>query len=221
MISISVTSFNGGATAPLSGHFDETGGNIGRGENNQLVLPDPERTISRVHAQVVFRNGRYAIIDRGSNPISVNGRPLGNGQEAFIQPGDELQIGGYAMRVEAAAATGGAGAADPFADFAGLAVDTAPGGRAQAPAAFADPLAGFGARAAAPTAASRQSAAGLPAGAGGVRPARAAFLRTGIRSLPIRRRSSPQGQDFARSLGQPSAAAAAISASMSAAAPSR
>ena len=65
----------------LSGHFDETGGNIGRGESNQLVLPDPERTISRVHAQVVFRNGRYAIIDRGSNPISVNGRPLGNGQE--------------------------------------------------------------------------------------------------------------------------------------------
>jgi hypothetical protein len=31
VISISVTSFNGGSTAPLSGHFDETGGNIGRG----------------------------------------------------------------------------------------------------------------------------------------------------------------------------------------------
>ncbi|MGZ5205483.1 MAG: FHA domain-containing protein, partial [Caldimonas sp.] len=61
MISISVTSYNGASTAPLSGHFDETGGNIGRAENNQLVLPDPERTISRVHAQVVFRNGRYAI----------------------------------------------------------------------------------------------------------------------------------------------------------------
>ena len=132
MISISVTSYNGAATAPLSGHFDETGGNIGRGENNQLVLPDPERTISRVHAQVVFRNGRYAIIDRGSNPISVNGRPLGNGQEAFIQPGDELQIGGYAMRVEAAAATGGAAAADPFADFPGLASTPAAAG-ARAP----------------------------------------------------------------------------------------
>ena len=135
MISISVTSFNGGATAPLSGHFDETGGNIGRGENNQLVLPDPERTISRVHAQVVFRNGRYAIIDRGSNPISVNGRPLGNGQETFIQPGDELQIGGYAMRVEAAAAGGGAGAVDPFADFPGLASTPPAGGRAPAAAA--------------------------------------------------------------------------------------
>ena len=117
MISISVTSFNGGATAPLSGHFDETGGNIGRGENNQLVLPDPERTISRVHAQVVFRNGRYAIIDRGSNPISVNGRPLGNGQETFIQPGDELQIGGYAMRVETAGPAGGGGTFDLYVEI--------------------------------------------------------------------------------------------------------
>src|SRR5437762_2675140 len=84
-------------------------------------LPDPERTISRVHAQVVYRNGRYAIVDRGSNPISVNGRPLGNGQEALIQAGDEIQIGGYAMRVEAGGAPGGAAAADPFADFPGLA----------------------------------------------------------------------------------------------------
>ena len=145
MISISVTSYNGASTAALSGHFDEMGGNIGRAENNQLVLPDPERTISRVHAQVVYRNGRYAIVDRGSNPISVNGRPLGNGQEAFIQAGDELQIGGYAMRVEAAGPSGGAVAADPFADFPGLA-STPTGARAPAAAApFADPLAGFGA----------------------------------------------------------------------------
>ncbi len=145
MISISVTSYNGASTAALSGHFDEMGGNIGRAENNQLVLPDPERTISRVHAQVVYRNGRYAIVDRGSNPISVNGRPLGNGQEAFIQAGDELQIGGYAMRVEAAGPSGGAVPADPFADFPGLA-STPTAARAPAAAGpFADPLAGFGA----------------------------------------------------------------------------
>ncbi|MEO5883106.1 MAG: FHA domain-containing protein, partial [Caldimonas sp.] len=204
MISISVSSYNGGATTPLSGHFDETGGNIGRGENNQLVLPDPDRTVSRVHAQVVFRNGRYAIIDRGSNPISVNGRPLGNGQEAFIQPGDELQIGGYAMRVEAAAATGGAGAVDPFADFSGLASTPAAGGRAPAPApGFADPLAGFGA----PTSASHQGAR-PPAYA--PPPSPAAPAAGGIPQdwdpfAPDPKTGSPQGQDFARSLGQPAA----------------
>jgi FHA domain-containing protein len=134
VISISVTSYNGGATAPLSGHFDETGGNIGRGENNQLVLPDPERTISRVHAQVVFRNGRYAIIDRGSNPISVNGRPSGQ------RPGDLHPAGRRAADRRLRDARGGRrgdrrrGAADPFADFPGLAVDAA-GGRPRRTAA--------------------------------------------------------------------------------------
>ncbi len=145
MIDISVVAYNGGATAPLKAQFDELGGNIGRADNNQLVLPDPERTISRVHAQVVFRSGRYAIVDRGSNPISVNGRTLGSGQEAPIQPGDELQIGGYTMRVEAGTGSGVAAPADPFADFAGLASTPAAApsaGRAQ-PGAFADPLAGF------------------------------------------------------------------------------
>ncbi len=200
MISISVTSYNGASTAPLSGHFDETGGAIGRGENNQMVLPDPERTISRVHAQVVFRNGRYAIIDRGSNPISVNGRPLGNGQEALIQPGDELQIGGYAMRVEAAAPMGGAAAVDPFADFPGLA-SSPPAARAPAASApFADPLAGFGAPPA-PHAAGR-SPAYVPA------PTPAASAAGGIPQdwdpfAPDPTTASPQGKDFARSLGQP------------------
>ena len=222
MISISVTSFNGGATSPLSGHFDETGGNIGRGENNQLVLPDPERTISRVHAQVVFRNGRYAIIDRGSNPISVNGRPLGNGQETFIQPGDELQIGGYAMRVEAAAPAGGAGAVDPFADFPGLASTPPAGGRAPAAAApFADPLAGFGAAPHAPAAPHHGRAPGLRS---------AAFIPGAVRRRhspglgSFRARSEDRSRRKARTSPARSAsrraAAAAISASMSAAAPS-
>ena len=203
MINISVTSYNGTAMAPLSGHFDELGGNIGRAENNQLVLPDPERTISRVHAQVVFRNGRYAIVDRGSNPISVNGRPLGNGQEAFIQPGDELQIGGYAMRVEAGNAGSGAAAADPFADFPGLASSPPMAGRAAAPAApFADPLAGFGAARAAPSA----SPAFAPAPA---YPSPSAAPAGGIPQdwdpFAPDAPAASSANDFARSLGQPGA----------------
>lgn len=196
MISISVTSYNGAATAPLSGHFDELGGNIGRAENNQLVLPDPERTISRVHAQVVFRNGRYAIVDRGSNPISVNGRPLGNGQEAFIQPGDELQIGGYAMRVEAGGAAAGAPAADPFADFSGLASSPPLTGRSAAPAApFADPLAGFGAPPrAAPAATPAPAYPSAPTAAGGIPADWDPFAPDAAAPAPA--------NEFARSLGQ-------------------
>lgn len=197
MISISVTSYNGASTASLIGHFDELGGNIGRAENNQLVLPDPERTISRVHAQVVYRNGRYAIVDRGSNPISVNGRPLGNGQEALIQPGDELQIGGYAMRVEAASAAPGAAAADPFADFPGLASSAPVAGRAPAPAApFADPLAGFGAPPRPSPAPSYASPPSPAPSVGGIPLDWDPFAADAA--------APAAGGDFARSLGQPS-----------------
>ena len=86
MITISVLSCSGQAGDPaLRADFDELGGSIGRADNNTLVLPDPERSISRVHAQVLFRSGGFVIVDRGSNPISVNGRPLGNGKEAALE----------------------------------------------------------------------------------------------------------------------------------------
>ena len=176
MITLTVASYNGAALAqPLSAQFDEMGGNIGRADTNQLVLPDPERTISRVHAQVVFRNGRYAIVDRGSNPVSVNGRPLGNGQESPLQVGDKVQIGGYLLKVEAAAAGGArGGAADPFADFGGLAAPVPPprsqapqggggmGGGAMGGGGNLDPLAGFGMAPAAPTPNYQRPAAAPP-----------------------------------------------------------
>ncbi len=55
MLTLTVTQFNGTALpTPIKASFDETGGAIGRAETNALVLPDPERTISRVHARVSF-----------------------------------------------------------------------------------------------------------------------------------------------------------------------
>lgn len=136
MITLTVKSFNGAPTDGLSFSFDELGGTIGRADTNQLVLPDPERTISRVHAQVVFRNGSFALVDRGSNPVAVNGRPLGSGVEAPIKPGDQLQIGGYLLHVEAAARSAAA-SSDPFADL--LKPASFPAASRNAPI---DPLAG-------------------------------------------------------------------------------
>ena len=116
MIVLTVLSYNGERAQGLSAQFDELGGTVGRADNNQLVLPDPERTISRVHARVVYRAGRYAIVDNGSNPISLNGIPVGAGREHPLNPGDEVQIGGYVLQASAAAA---ATSADPFADLFG------------------------------------------------------------------------------------------------------
>ena len=116
MIVLRVLSYNGAPADGQQAQFDEIGGTIGRADSNQLVLPDPERTISRVHARVVFRGGGYAVVDNGSNPISVNGQVVGAGREHPLRPGDQLLIGGYVIAASAAAAPA---SADPFADLFG------------------------------------------------------------------------------------------------------
>jgi type VI secretion system FHA domain protein len=136
MIVLTVQSFNGKSMEGPTARFDELGGTIGRADSNQLVLPDPERTISRVHAQIAFRNGSYALIDRGSSPVQVNGQPLGNGREAPIGDGDLLTIGGYQLAVAVGAKKL---ARDPFEDLFG---GGGGGGSAPAPGSAAANLFG-------------------------------------------------------------------------------
>ena len=147
MITLTIISYNGAPVSrAASASFDELGGTIGRADNNQLVLEDPDRTISRVHAQIVFRSGGYAVVDRGSNPIQVNGRDVGNGREAALAEGDRLQIGGYVLSVQRALAAAPGASDDPFADLLAPAGPQAPYAPSVArPAAgMSDPLAAFG-----------------------------------------------------------------------------
>jgi FHA domain-containing protein len=97
----------------ITGHFDERGGTIGRSDTNTLTLPDPERHVSRLQAEVLFAGRAFSIRNVGSaNPIELNGRTLRPGEGAPLVPGDQLVIGGYAMRVVADAKSA-AGAASP------------------------------------------------------------------------------------------------------------
>ncbi|CAN5776310.1 type VI secretion system-associated FHA domain protein TagH [soil metagenome] len=120
MIVLTVQSFNGTPVHALSASFDEMGGTVGRSEGNNLVLADSERSVSRVHARVVYRNGGYALIDEGSNAVLLNDTALGRGHEAPIRDGDVLQIGAYRIAVAQASK---AAAADPFADLFGAAAE--------------------------------------------------------------------------------------------------
>ena len=114
MIRISVASYNGAQVPDASATFDVAGGCIGRGEGNRLVLADPGRTISRVHAEIVHAGANgFVIVNRGGNAISLNGQALENGQQVPIAPADELQIGAYRLRV--AQAWSAIGAASPSA----------------------------------------------------------------------------------------------------------
>ncbi|MGJ7525828.1 type VI secretion system-associated FHA domain protein TagH [Variovorax sp. GB1P17] len=139
MIQIAVITRQGTpAGQPMVAGFGPQGGTIGRADTNTLVLDDPDRTVSRVHAQVLCRNGSYFIIDRGSNPMQCNGQSLGAGNEAALTDGARLVIGSFELVVRAVAAGAGAGAA-PAVEAIPLTV-AAPSGDDP----FADLLAGLG-----------------------------------------------------------------------------
>jgi FHA domain-containing protein len=161
MIHIAVITRQGTpAGQPIAADFGPNGGTIGRADTNTLVLDDPDRTVSRVHAQVLCRDGQYFIIDRGSNPMQCNGVSLGSGKEAALTDGARLVVGSFELSVRAVAAAAPPSLAIPNT------VMTAPVGAASAGAGddpFADLLAGLGsppAPAAAPAA-----KAGAPASA--------------------------------------------------------
>jgi len=85
---------------PLIGRFDERGGQIGRSDNATFTLPDPERMISRVQAQISHGGDGYWIENvSAANPILHNGRPLSSGMRVALHEGDEVRIGGYKLMV--------------------------------------------------------------------------------------------------------------------------
>ncbi|MFO1310804.1 MAG: type VI secretion system-associated FHA domain protein TagH [Burkholderiales bacterium] len=90
---------------PAAAEFREQGGTIGRSPESTLVLADPDRIISRIHAVVSYAGGRFLLKDQGTTvPVLINGRPVGKGREQVVNAGDELRIGGYAMRIDVARA---------------------------------------------------------------------------------------------------------------------
>ncbi|WP_417689084.1 type VI secretion system-associated FHA domain protein TagH [Roseibium sp.] len=74
---------------------------IGRGDENDLSLPDPDRLLSKRHCVLEERNGDYVLID-----TSTNGTFLNYGSERIgniptpLNHGDVLQLGRFELVVE-------------------------------------------------------------------------------------------------------------------------
>jgi FHA domain/FhaA, N-terminal domain len=67
--------------------------NIGRRLDNQIILEDPH--VSRTHAQLRVREGRFVLFDLGSTAgTEVNGR---RAQQHALRPGDVIVIGGSSL----------------------------------------------------------------------------------------------------------------------------
>ena len=74
---------------------------VGRGPANDLVLPDPEKTLSKNHFVVEDHNGNVVIVDLSTNGTFLNYSKIALGRTPTpLNNGDVLTAGGYEMVVE-------------------------------------------------------------------------------------------------------------------------
>lgn len=68
---------------------------IGRGRDNDVVLPDPEKGVSRTHAELRLENDRYVVVDlQSQNGTYLNGARV---ERAEVPYGAEIAVGGYRL----------------------------------------------------------------------------------------------------------------------------
>ncbi len=81
--------------------FGVTGGRIGRSNDNDWVLPDPDRYVSSHHAKVSFRAGQWVLEDTSTNGVFINGSDTPASIEGAysLQDGDRLRLGDYEIIV--------------------------------------------------------------------------------------------------------------------------
>ncbi len=101
MIGIRIESISGQLPeVPHAAWFGSEGGDIGRAVDCTLVLADPERHISRHHASVQCRDGRYYLrLLSAGLPVEVDGHALHVDDEAELQAGHRIAIGAYRLEV--------------------------------------------------------------------------------------------------------------------------
>lgn len=81
--------------------FDMAGGSLGRSEQADWYLPDPERVVSGVHAVISCNNSVFSITDKSTNGLFINRavEALGQGNSHVLQHGDVLCLGDYEIQV--------------------------------------------------------------------------------------------------------------------------
>ena len=68
--------------------FGVTGGRIGRAQDNDWILPDPDRYVSSHHCKVDFRAGQWMLEDTSTNGVFINGSDTpGLGRRRLHAPG--------------------------------------------------------------------------------------------------------------------------------------
>lgn len=119
---------------------------IGRGPDNDWVLADPDKHLSKKHCVITLRHGVWQIAGMSTNGTFVNrdNRPLEASQPRVLENGDRLRLGAYEIeaRMVERRGTGRPAAQQPASPFgeneAAIAASHAPA----APPQTADPKTG-------------------------------------------------------------------------------
>ncbi|TKD03243.1 ATPase, T2SS/T4P/T4SS family [Polyangium fumosum] len=94
--------------------FDRAEINVGRVQGNDLMLP--KGNVSKRHARLVLRDGRFIVTDlKSTNGTYVNGRKIG--QPTIVREGDKIYIGDFVLRIEAGPGAQLAGGRIPSGEF--------------------------------------------------------------------------------------------------------
>ena len=75
---------------------------LGRGPDCGVSLPDPDRTLSRLHCELRVRPGGVFVVDRSSNGTRLGGRPLPPGEPKLFRSGVVLQLAGWEVLLRTA-----------------------------------------------------------------------------------------------------------------------
>lgn len=77
--------------------FGVTGGSIGRAQDNDWILPDPDRYVSSHHCQIGFRSGQWILEDMSTNGVFINGSDTAASADGpcVLKDGDRLRVGDY------------------------------------------------------------------------------------------------------------------------------
>jgi pilus assembly protein CpaF len=79
--------------------FDRSEINVGRVQGNDLMLP--KGNVSKRHARLLYRDGRFIVTDlKSTNGTYVNGRKIA--QATIVREGDKIYIGDFVLRIESA-----------------------------------------------------------------------------------------------------------------------
>src|SRR3989338_5899039 len=82
--------------------FHQTGGSIGRADNNDFILIDQEKSVSKLHVFIHYRNKQYYLTDVSTNCVFFNEETTAVAESVdnprIIENGDKIRMGNYLLQ---------------------------------------------------------------------------------------------------------------------------